>query len=691
MISKAFFHHRKNFIPKVKISLIKPFFKSCFITSYSLQIKKNLKINPILEKEINLRDVLNYLLQHTNAIYENYYYNQADTKLDNEQIAKRTKVIKYIKDFIGVNLIQKACTKDRDIILCKIIFIFDLLIIQNKKNKCITSFEKLGLGALILVLKFNKLHEKNWMKKYKSVFNDKYLTLNEINKIEVISLKLLNYDIIHPNPLYYIDILYQNIFSLTKVSDNNADNIYIQIISIIKYIMTFSNNYIRFHPFYFATFIIKYCFEKNKREDFHYKFLSNFDTNMRDYKSKYEEFLNTFKIPINLVGNSSKQKIEVKQNCEIKSKKNVNKSLVYNRPTHMEKELNKLASSTFYDGFKLRKSFKVSEKNNNNKSNNVLCATKLSINYMNNTYYKKFMDNYFVDNTINSNKKNYNNISVNEINDNRNNSNKNILISETNKKIINCSIESPKHCGISIDYRLRKKLHSQINENINTKKLEIFNYQKKQEKFENNDNHKIKRRINTTMNNIQENKKQKENNFDRDETLKEEENKNQKPKRLNSEIAQHRISYYISRGDSIRKLYKSKKKEKENNSGKNMNNENKENNNKDKIERIKVNTLNKMKNIQSKINQNKTIDNNGIKKNSFYYNYVKNKNDDDSNFKSLRSTVNQSESSLILNKENNIDYNTKRVRKTNIRNFYKNRNALLLRSADFDKNEILVN
>ena len=688
MISKAFFHHRKNFIPKVKLSLIKPFFNSCFITSYSLQIKKNLKINPIIEKEINFGEVLNNMLQHTNTIYENFSYNQADTKLDNEQIAKRSKVVKYIKDFIEENLNQKTCTKDRDIILCKIIFFFDLLIIQNKKCKCIISFEKLGLGALILVLKFNKLHEKNWMKKYKSVFNDKYMTLNEINKIEVITLKMLNYDITHPNPLYYIDLLYKNIFSLRNDNDNSFDNIYNQIISIIKYIMTFSNNYIKFHPFFFATFIIKYCFEKNKSEEFHYKFLTIFDTNMRDYKSKYEEFLNTFKIPINIVGILLKQKIEVKQKGEIKPKKNMNKSLIYNKPTQIEKEHNNFASSTFYNGYRLRNGRKKIEKNKRNKSNNEFCSTKLLMNYMNNTYYKKYMDNYFVDNTNNSNKKNYNNISVNEINDNISNLNKNILIFEMNKKNINCSLESPKHCGISINYRLRKKLHNQINENINIKTSEIFNYQKKQEEYEMNKNYKIKRRINTTMDNIQENKKQKEkdNNFNKDEVLKEEENNNQKEKRLNSEITQHRISYYISRGNSIRKLYKSKNKQK--------NDENNiyiENNNNDKQERIKVNTLNKMKTNQFKLNQNKTIDNNEIKKDSFYHNYVKNKNNNDSNFKSLRSTVNQSESSNILNKENNRDYNTKRVRKMNIRNFYKNKNAILLRSADFEKNEILVN
>ena len=204
MLPNKYYQYKKKNIQLIKISLIKPEIKPGFILPYSLQIKNNHKSNLIIGKEINLRDVLKNMLTRTNKLYENLDCNQIDIKLDNEQFSKRAKIIKYIKDFIEINITFKKAVKNKNIIFCEVIFLFDLLIIQNKKCKCMTPLEKLGLGALILILKFNKLHDKNFIKKYKSIFNNKYMTLDEINKIEVLSLKIINYDITLPNHMYFI-------------------------------------------------------------------------------------------------------------------------------------------------------------------------------------------------------------------------------------------------------------------------------------------------------------------------------------------------------------------------------------------------------------------------------------------------------------------------------------------------------
>ena len=241
---------RHENISKIKIALIKAPFRANFAPYYYLKIKNNIQSNALINKEINIYEILINILNKTNKIYDDYHYNQINIKLENEQNAKRTKVIKYINDFIEKNIKLNNLEKNKDNIFCEIIYIFDLLLIQNKKYKNLISYEKLGLGALILVLKFNKLHEKNFIKKYKSIFNDKYMTLDEINQIEVLALKRINYELTQPNHIYIIDFLYKNIFMNKKNLYLNIDYIYNQIISIIKYIMTYSNNYIKYHPFF---------------------------------------------------------------------------------------------------------------------------------------------------------------------------------------------------------------------------------------------------------------------------------------------------------------------------------------------------------------------------------------------------------------------------------------------------------
>ena len=673
MLSKAYFQNKKKNVSKVKISLMKTNIKSYLISSFSLKIKNNQKTNFFIDNEINLREILNNALKRTNTIYENFYYNQIDIKLEHEEISKRTKIIKYIKDFIETNIDFNKCE-----VFCEIIFFFDLLIIQNKKCKNIISLEKLGLGALILVLKFHKLQRNVFIKKYKSIFNDKYLSLDEINKIEVSSLKMLDYGITQPHPIYYIDLLYNNIFSSSNNLELNNDYIYKQIISTLKYIMTFSNNYIKFHPIYLALFIIKYCFEQNKSSDFHYNFILFFETNIRDYRSKYEEFINIFKNQLIIA------KSLLKQKYDIKPKKIINKSLIYKKPTIVEFEYNKLGSITLSNGFRIKKDKKSININNgdNNKTKNN-SKTKLLMNSMNNTYYKKFLENYLEDNQNNSNKENISIIG------NLNISCKNNSLAEISSYHKNniCSLESPKKCGISINYRLKKNLLNQDNNNNSN----IKNNDSTELKKEEIESIKIKKSV--IIGYYLENKNKKEH-----KSKEEESTINKKPKRVNSEIPndKNKISYnyFHSRGDSIRKKYKSKNKEKNININlinepkeetPNLVNKNKEKTEKtEKTEKIKVNTLNRINNYK-----NKNSDNPETLKISYYYDIIKKNYNDDSYFRS-RSTVNQSESSFVNNnikRENDI----KKVRKLNIRNFYKNKNAILLKYKDYDRKDIFIN
>ena len=143
------------------------------------------------------------------------------------------------------------------------------------------------------------------------------------------------------------------------------------------------------------------------------------------------------------------------------TKKILNKSLGYNKSIEIEKtdeknSTNKFSSITVSSGFCLRKDKIFSEKNNNfNLNGNI----KIGMSSMNNTYYKKFLDNYFDD--INSiNRKTYQNILSSRI--------------ESKNKNINISLESPKNCGISIDYRIKKKTENKIDNNEIRKNKIIF-------------------------------------------------------------------------------------------------------------------------------------------------------------------------------------------------------------------------
>ena len=59
----------------------------------------------------------------------------------------------------------------------------------------------------------------------------------------------------------------------------------------MKSIISFSNNYIKYHPFYLSCFIIKYCFEKYKIDAFQKTLIDFRRINMRIFGNIYEEFV----------------------------------------------------------------------------------------------------------------------------------------------------------------------------------------------------------------------------------------------------------------------------------------------------------------------------------------------------------------------------------------------------------------
>ena len=651
------------------------------LVPYIVNIKHN-NLNTIFNNEINIKDVLNNMLNRTNKIYDIFQISANNIKLDNEEYSKRAKIIRNIKDFISNNILFSNNKINSDNFLCDVIYFFDLLIIQNKKYKLLSTFEKLGLGALILLIKFNKLQEKILIKKYKSIFNDKYMTLEEINKIEVLSLRLINYYIIIPNITYYINFLYKNIFINNKCK--NIEYISKSLISVLKSIMSYSNNYMKHHPFYLSCFIIKNCFENYKIDGFQKVLIDYFDMNMRIFRTTYEEFINNNHNQIMISLANEKKEEEEKNKSLLYKKREINSDINSNSKKYERNQstIKNNNNSTFYKSCKKEKRDK--------ESNSLIKHFNLKINPMNNTYYKKFLDNYISED--------YNN--NNELSEFSHKVQKTIQISDTNNYIKNvkdnnlikvdknnCKINSPKKCGISINYRQKKKIPEKQKIikmtllNLKKQQKEIINKKNENIKDKNNDelykNKNDKNVDNEKIKNIKNNVKtniikivQNDENKENIEII----NRENKYNRLNTDINSNSYTtHFYSNGKNYR--------------NKNIFNPiiNKNNN------YLTANTTTN-KEISNKILDNdktnkKENDNSRMK---YYLEKIKNyksfqnkcNNIGNSNHKNI---INQNESTFSNYKDNIIERN----HKINIRNFYKQRNTININFSNFERRQIL--
>ena len=112
-----------------------------FYQSQKIKQKTGLIPPPVpymIQKDINLREIFNQMLNLSNQIYQNKN-ESIYIKLTEEQLFRRKIIIESIKKFVIENQITYN-------IFYNIIFLFDLLLARNKKNKLVTTMEKIGLG-----------------------------------------------------------------------------------------------------------------------------------------------------------------------------------------------------------------------------------------------------------------------------------------------------------------------------------------------------------------------------------------------------------------------------------------------------------------------------------------------------------------------------------------------------------------
>ena len=252
------------------------------------QINYNQKVSQssnTIPKDINLNDIFIQMLNISNEFYENKS-NSIYTKLTQEELHSRKIVLESIKCFIFQNKIRYK-------ILYNIIFIFDSLLALNKINKFFISMEKLALGCTILSLKYHYEEIRViCLKNFRTIFKNKYYTIKEINEMELLCLKLLNYDLNFPSPISFMEIILLNriISYQDDIKRDTRKRIYNLIMNSLEKILLESNEYIKYNPLYLCCSIVYYTREILGLEKWP-RILSNlFKTDFQAFEMIYNEY-----------------------------------------------------------------------------------------------------------------------------------------------------------------------------------------------------------------------------------------------------------------------------------------------------------------------------------------------------------------------------------------------------------------
>ena len=284
-------------------------------------------------KKINNKDskaIFERMLYKVNKLYKNQF-KFINIALSEEQNKKRYDIILSIKNFIMHNNINTN-------ILYYIIYLFDILIIRNNKYKLFSAIEKIGLGALILSIKFYHENCNNSViknKKYKLLYQNRYYSMEEVTKIELFCLKLINYDLTEPSSINFIElflgdgIIYKSDVNNHKNHIENNDGInslkYTILINL-ENIMIYSNEYIKYNPFYLSCFVIEFSRNIFNLKNWPEIVCSTYDLlKINNYNEIYNELTSKYKNVLSNIKLNQKNK-NINKKETIMSRNNNNNS-----------------------------------------------------------------------------------------------------------------------------------------------------------------------------------------------------------------------------------------------------------------------------------------------------------------------------------------------------------------------------
>jgi len=382
-------------------------------------------------KKINNKDskaVFEKMLYKANKLYKNQF-KFINITLNEEQNKKRYDIIISIKNFIINNNISTN-------ILYYIIYLLDILIIRNNKYKFFSALEKIGLGALILSIKFYHENCTNSViknKKYKLLYHNRYYSMEEVTKIELLCLKLINYDLTEPSSINFIELfLGDGIIFKSDVNNNKnhienndgLNSLKYTILINLENIMIYSNEYIKYNSFYLSCFVIEFSRNIFNLKKWPEIVCSTYDLlKINNYNEIYDELLSKYKNVLSNIKLNQKNK-NINKKETIMSRNNNNNSnlnLKLNYISFNEEnktQCHKYLSYRKYDNSELLEAFSNKNKpiqqniDTIKKKNNHSTKTRENIDIQNNSKTKNTINKIYTclfEHYIKSSIRNHNN------------------------------------------------------------------------------------------------------------------------------------------------------------------------------------------------------------------------------------------------------------------------------------------
>ena len=259
--------------------------------------KKCYSVKPsiyMMPKDIYIRDIFHQAMKMSESSDKNIKnYN-----ISNNSNTDRKYIFEKIKKFILINHINYK-------ILTKTIYLYDLLFfekekIENINNNKFSAFNELSnlsiaIIAFVLTLKFNYEENKTIsLKKFVKYFeeNDENITFNNVHEMEIVALKLINYNLAFQTPFSFLELFLINgiIFSEDYIYSDLSFKIYELANKTLENIMLNSNEYFNYNYFYLCCSVVMHVREKFKINKWPKPLEITFEVNHEKFNEIYNIF-----------------------------------------------------------------------------------------------------------------------------------------------------------------------------------------------------------------------------------------------------------------------------------------------------------------------------------------------------------------------------------------------------------------
>ena len=237
-------------------------------------------------KDVNMHKILVNMMSSSFKINGN---KSIYVKMSQKDLKSRNNILNNIKTLLNKKGISKK-------IFCAIIFLYDILYIKNLENQLISTQDHIGIGALLLSLKFIfgkvKFALKNLSLIFPSLSEEEEQNKNVINEIEIKCLKLIDYYLNYASPISFMEIFFINgiIFSTDNIKTSQSGKIYELVIDLIEKVMMISNEYIKYNPLCLCSCIVAFAREMNRLEKWPKILTQAFGVNFSSFNDIYNEF-----------------------------------------------------------------------------------------------------------------------------------------------------------------------------------------------------------------------------------------------------------------------------------------------------------------------------------------------------------------------------------------------------------------